>query len=74
MPSNEEKARMEKTRAERKRMKVVIHDFCFSGEMIDKGCVNCPLNQFDVCGETPSMEKLKKAEKMIDELMGESMR
>ena len=59
-----------KTRAERSRIRKKIHEFCFSESMATKGCANCPLNDIDVCGEAPEMVRMRKADKMIDELMG----
>lgn len=64
----------EKTKQERKRLNDLIFTFCFSEQMRDRGCVNCILNELDVCGEkqggaTVTMESLKKAEKIINEVM-----
>lgn len=60
-----------KSRADRLRIRQKIHGFCFSDDMATKGCANRPIDKLDVCGESPEMARLRKADKMIDELMGE---
>lgn len=42
--------RMSKHRAERERIRALIHDYCF-GEMAGKGCVNCPIYKANACDE-----------------------
>ena len=64
----------EKTKLERERINGIIHDFCRGETMIGKGCVNCVLNALNVCSEGQSgasvpMERLKKAEKVIKEVL-----
>ena len=61
--------RIEKQRAERQRIRELIHDYCFT-EQSDKGCATCPVNKAEACDarhgcyEIP-MEKLREAEKSI---------
>lgn len=63
------------TKAERDRIYGKIHDFCRGETMIGKGCVQCPLNEINVCNDggnkasTVPMSRLKEAEKTIDEVM-----
>lgn len=64
--------RMSKHRAERERIRALIHDYCF-GEMAGKGCANCPINKAKACddwsGNAAAMpiERLRAAEKLIKE-------
>lgn len=59
----------EKQRAERQRLRELIHDYC-SMEQCDKGCASCPVNKTKACGlpsgasEVP-MANLREAEKII---------
>ena len=62
-----------KSRVDRLRIRQKIHEFCFPESMATKGCANCPIDKLDVCGESPEMVRLRKADKMIDELMGEKL-
>jgi hypothetical protein len=56
-------------RAERKRLRSLIHDYCFN-EQSGKGCANCPVNKAEACdhchgsNEMP-MKYLREAEKII---------
>ena len=64
----------EQTRLERERINGIIHSFCRGNIMLGKGCVSCPIAELDVCGEQKSgrivpLEKLREAEKVIDEVM-----
>ena len=66
----------EQTKLERERINGIIHDFCRGETMIGKGCVNCVLNALNVCNEsiggaTVPMERLRKAEKVIKEVINE---
>lgn len=59
-------------KVERKRILDKIFDFCLV-EMAGKGCVGCPVNECKVCdegkgGRLVTMEKLKEAERIIDEV------
>lgn len=60
--------RMEKLRAERKRIRDLIHDYCFT-EQSDRGCASCPVNEAGACSvntnEEIPLEKLRKAEEII---------
>ena len=63
------------TRIERNRIMGKIFDFCL-GEMAGKGCVECPDNECKVCdegkgGKFVTMENLRRAEEIIDEVMAE---
>ena len=65
----------EQTKLERERIQNKIFDFCM-GEMADKGCLECPVNECKVCdegkgGKLITMEKLKEAERIINEVMAE---
>lgn len=60
----------EKQKIERLRIRTMIHNFCFNDEFCDVGCVNCPLNEFDVCGENVPMTRYRQAEKFIYEYEG----
>ncbi len=61
--------RIEKQRAERQRIRALIHNYCFK-EQRGRGCARCPVNKAEVCGfnygtaEAP-MEKLREAESII---------
>lgn len=64
----------EQTKIEREHIIGMIHDFCRGETMIGKACANCVLNALNVCGEAKSgtivpMERLKKAEKIINEVL-----
>ena len=64
----------EQTKLERERINGIIHDFCRGETMIGKACANCVLNALNVCGEAKSgtivpMERLEKAEKIINEVL-----
>lgn len=66
----------EQTKEERKRIHEVIYDFCMNGPVRYTGCVNCVLNELDVCGDsvgnaTVPLCRLREAEKVIDEVMAE---
>lgn len=61
------------TKLERERLQNKIFDFCMS-EMADKGCLGCLINNLKVCdegkgGKLVTMEKLKEAERIIDEVI-----
>ena len=63
----------EQTKLERERLQNKFLDFCL-GEMADKGCLECPIINLIVCdvgkgGKLITMEKLKEAERIIDEVM-----
>lgn len=64
--------RARKQRAERQRIRAIIHDYCFS-EMAGKGCANCPIYKANVCDEVRGnaiilpIERLRAAEKLIKE-------
>ena len=64
--------RAHKQRAERQRIRELIHDYCFS-EMAGKGCVNCPIYKANACDEVRGnaiilpIERLRAAEKLIKE-------
>ena len=65
----------EQIKLERERLQNKIFDFCMS-EMADKGCLECPVNSCKVCdegkgGKLITMEKLKEAERIIDEVMAD---
>lgn len=66
----------EQIKIERERIIGMIHDFCRGETMIGKGCANCVLNELNVCNEgsraslVPLM-RLKKAEKIINEVLAE---
>ncbi len=61
--------RMEAQRAERQRIRALIHDYCFT-EQCDKGCASCPVNATKACdggkngAETP-LPRLREAEQII---------
>lgn len=61
-----------KQRAERQRIRELIHDYCFD-EMAGKGCVNCPIYKANACDEVRGkaiilpIERLRAAEKLIKE-------
>jgi hypothetical protein len=61
--------RIEKQRAERQRIRELIHDYCFK-EQKDRGCARCPVAKAEACDalhgvyEVP-MENLREAEKII---------
>lgn len=66
----------EQTQIERERIIGMIHDFCQGETMIGKGCANCVLNELNVCNEGSRaslvpLTKLKKAEKIINEVLAE---
>lgn len=66
------------TRIERNRITGKIFDFCLV-EMAGKGCLGCPVNECKVCdegkgGRLITMEKLKEAERIIDEVMANECR
>jgi hypothetical protein len=58
-----------KQRAERKRLKDLIFDYCFT-EQSGKGCASCPVSKAEACdhchgsNEMP-MKYLREAEKII---------
>lgn len=63
------KDRMDKLRSERKRLRALIHDYCFT-EHAGRGCVSCPVNASGACGDAANggdvgMDKLRKAEETI---------
>ena len=72
MRESEAAERVRKQRAERQRIRELIHDYCF-GEMAGKGCVNCPIYKANACDEVRGnaiilpIERLKAAEKLIEE-------
>lgn len=56
-------------RAERKRLRSLIHDYCFN-EQSGKGSAHCPVNKAEACGHCRgsnemSMNYLREAEKII---------
>ena len=60
--------------SERDRIVYKIHDFCRGDMMRGKGCAVCRLNHLNVCSEFVGkphipLNRLKKAEKIIDEVM-----
>ena len=62
------------TKAERERLNGVIHDFCRGDTMLGKGCLNCILNDLNVCGDgigsgQVPMSRLRQAERIINEVM-----
>lgn len=59
---------MDEIRAERKRLRALLSDYCFT-EQCGKGCASCPVDNAEACDahgcyEVP-MENLRKAEKII---------
>lgn len=64
--------RARKQKAERQRIRELIHDYCF-GEMAGNGCVNCPIYKANACDEVRGkatilpIERLRAAEKLIKE-------
>ena len=72
MRESEAAERARKQRAERQRIRELIHDYCF-GEMAGKGCVNCPIYKANACDEVRGnatilpIERLRAAEKLIKE-------
>ena len=72
MRESEAAERARKQRAERQRIRELIHDYCF-GEMAGKGCVNCPIYKANACDEVRGnatilpIERLRTAEKLIKE-------
>lgn len=64
--------RARKQKAERQRIRELIHDYCFV-EMAGKGCINCPINKANACDEVRGratmlpIERLRVAEKLIKE-------
>lgn len=59
----------ETQKAERERLRDLIHDYCFT-EQCDKGCASCPVDKAKACGlpcgasELP-LANLREAEKII---------
>lgn len=69
----------EQTKRERERINGIIHSFCRGNMMLGKGCVHCVLNELNVCGENKGgaivpMERLREAEKVIDEVITDKER
>lgn len=61
-------------RQEEERILGKIHSFCRGETMVGKGCAECPLNDCKVCevgkGKNQmKINRLKEAEKIIDEVM-----
>jgi hypothetical protein len=61
--------RMEAQRAERQRIRELIHDYCFT-EQCGKGCAGCPVSAAKACdvgknGAEPSLPRLREAEQII---------
>lgn len=64
----------EQTKLERERINGVIHDYCRGDTMLGIGCLNCVLNDLNVCGDGVGntqvpMSRLREAEKIINEVL-----
>ena len=61
-------SRKEALRAERERLRALIHDYCFT-EQCDKGCASCPVAKAGACvantNEDIPLARLHEAEHII---------
>lgn len=66
---NKQSAERDQQSAERRRLRSLIHDYCFN-EQSGKGCAQCPVNKAEACENTHGaaelpLKYLREAEKII---------